>query len=121
MVRKIVETVTDDIDGSKAESTIKFGLDGQGYEIDVSPKNEQRLRKIFAPYLLNARAVVRRRTPSRRRASTRSVPPAAAVPSIDSAAARRVREWARSQGLEVSARGRIPRNIVEQYNESNAQ
>jgi hypothetical protein len=36
---------TDDIDGSEAEETIKFDLDGKTYEIDLNKKNAAALRK----------------------------------------------------------------------------
>src|SRR3954451_21139302 len=47
--RTIVE-LTDDIDGKPAAETVRFGLDGREYEIDLSEKNAKALRKAFEPW-----------------------------------------------------------------------
>ena len=38
----------DDIDGSEAEGTVTFALNGVQYEIDLSNKNAEKLRKALA-------------------------------------------------------------------------
>lgn len=48
-------TLVDDIDGTPASATIRFGLDGRSYEIDLSDENAARLRQIFAEYVPIAR------------------------------------------------------------------
>ena len=47
----------DDIDGSKADGTIRFGLDGTYYEIDLSKKHADQLAKAIRPYIDAARKV----------------------------------------------------------------
>ena len=47
----------DDLDGSAAEGTIRFGLDGVEYEIDLSAEHSQELRDALARYLGAARRV----------------------------------------------------------------
>jgi hypothetical protein len=47
----------DDLDGSPAEQTVAFSVDGQQYEIDLSRQNLQRLHDTLAPYLTAARKV----------------------------------------------------------------
>ena len=37
--QKIQTLFIDDLDGSEAEGTVRFGLDGADYEIDLSAKN----------------------------------------------------------------------------------
>jgi len=91
----------DDIDGSEAEGTIRFGYDGSDYEIDLSKKHADELSEAVAPYLNAARKVTTRRP-------GRSTRPARHNQSD-------VREWARAQGLKVSDRGRIPAEIIAQY------
>ncbi len=57
-----VETKTtkvDDIDGSKAEATVKFALDGKWYEIDLSKKHNAQIRRILKPYIDAGRKVKR--------------------------------------------------------------
>jgi hypothetical protein len=52
MAKKVTVTWVDDYDGkSAAYGTLKFGLDGVSYEIDLSAKNAQRLRKDLQAWL----------------------------------------------------------------------
>jgi hypothetical protein len=98
-------TFTDDIDGSNAEGTVAFALNGAQYEIDLSKRNADKLAKAFAPYVEAGRKVSNR--PSARTSR------AAGVPKRHDQSA--VREWARGQGLEVSSRGRIPADVLAKY------
>ena len=49
MAQKINVILVDDLDGSDAVETVSFGLDGSQYEIDLSKKNAEVLRKALAP------------------------------------------------------------------------
>ena len=51
MAQKVNIVLVDDIDGSDAEETVSFALDGRDYEIDLSKKNAARLREVLAPYV----------------------------------------------------------------------
>jgi Lsr2 len=108
MAQQTTVTLTDDIDGGKAAETVSFGLDGKAYEIDLSKKNAAALRKALADFTTAGRRV----RPSRQVA--RAARPASAT-SVD---AKAIREWAIGQGISVSARGRVPADVVEQYNSS---
>jgi hypothetical protein len=44
VAQKVQTLFVDDIDGSDAEGTVRFGLDGTDYEIDLNAKNAQALR-----------------------------------------------------------------------------
>src|SRR6266487_6859632 len=106
MAQKIQTLFIDDIDGSEAEGTIRFGLDGTEYEIDLNSEHSAQLRQALQRYTAHARKVggpSRRgaRAPSRRSAS-----------AIDTTA---VRAWAKDQGIEIKERGRVPARVVEQY------
>lgn len=92
----------DDIDGSEAEGTVRFGLGGADYEIDLSKKHADQFAKAIGPYIEAARKV-----PASRRAVRGSRP--ARHDQSD------VRAWARSQGLKVSDRGRIPAGVLARY------
>jgi hypothetical protein len=109
MAKQIVTLLTDDIDGTEADSTIEFGLDGVNYTIDLSEKNAAKLRKALEPYLAAASRVGRNTTgriPSR----------GAAVPVRSNRDQNQaIREWASKNGYEVSERGRIPTSIVEAF------
>lgn len=109
MAKKIetVVTMTDDLDGTKADRTVIFGFDGVAYEIDLSKKNAAAFEKALKPYLQSARRVRRpaaRTARSRVRQERKSGSDLAAV-----------REWARANGHEVSDRGRLPGSVMEAY------
>ena len=98
--RTSVELI-DDINGGKADETISFSIDGVDYEIDLNAKNASKLRKDLIPYAESARRL------SKNGKATRRVPV-----EVD---AKAVRAWAASNGFELSARGRVPTHIIEQY------
>lgn len=110
--------LVDDIDGSEATETIRFGVDGNLYEIDLSQGNAQELRTTLARYSDVAR-------PTRLRNGTpkNSAPASPAKPASRKASGKRngtprpseVREWAKSRGIDVNATGRVPSSLVEQY------
>jgi hypothetical protein len=92
----------DDMDGSEAEGTVRFGLDGTDYEIDLSKKHADQLAKAIGPYIEAARKVSSSRRPAKGARSVRH-------DQSD------VRAWARGQGLKVSDRGRIPADVLARY------
>jgi Lsr2 len=47
--------LTDDFDGSDADETVRFALDGKSYEIDVNRLNAARLREALKPFIERAR------------------------------------------------------------------
>lgn len=111
MARKVVVTLTDDIDDSlTADETVEFALDGVSYEIDLSSKNAAKLRDTLAAYTSAGRRVGGRK--SRGRPATAST----ARTSIDREQSRAIREWAGKNGLKVSERGRISQEVVDAYN-----
>src|SRR3954469_12717183 len=56
--------LVDDIDGSEADESVEFTLDGMSLEIDLSKDNAAKLRDILAPYVAAGRRGDRR--PARR-------------------------------------------------------
>lgn len=48
MAQRVHIVLEDDIDGDTAEETVRFGLDGSTYEIDLSAKNAAKLRDALA-------------------------------------------------------------------------
>ena len=57
MAQKIQTLFIDDLDGSAAEGTVRFGLDGTEYEIDLSAERARELRAALARYVGVARRV----------------------------------------------------------------
>lgn len=68
----------DDLDGTPAEQTVTFSVDGQQYEIDLSQQNIQRLQNVLAPFITNARRT--RPEPGTRRRTRRPHTPAQTTP-----------------------------------------
>jgi nucleoid-associated protein Lsr2 len=45
----------DEIDGSQADETVRFGLDGEAFELNLSKAHAEELRRSLEPYLKTAR------------------------------------------------------------------
>ena len=103
MAQKITVALEDDLDGGPADETVRFGLGGTDYEIDLSTKNANAFRRQLAPSIEHARGTGR----GRRRRAGRTV--SSRERSAD------IRAWAKDQGITVSDRGRIPASVAEQY------
>jgi nucleoid-associated protein Lsr2 len=56
MAQKITVALEDDLDGGAADETVRFGIGGAVYEIDLSAKNAAELRQTLAPFIDHARA-----------------------------------------------------------------
>ena len=48
-------TLVDDLDGSAADETVVFGLDGRIFEIDLNAEHASQLRDAIAPFVAAAR------------------------------------------------------------------
>jgi hypothetical protein len=107
VAQKIQTLFIDDIDGSEAEGTVRFALDGAEYEIDLNAKHAEALRKALARYVDAARrssgGAARRPARSGRRTA------ASGLNTTE------VREWAKAQGIEVKDRGRVPAELVVRF------
>jgi hypothetical protein len=104
MAQRIQTLLIDDIDGGEAAGTVRFGLDGTEYEIDLSAAHSDELRKALGQYLAHAR-----QAGGTARSAARSRRGSAAVDTA------KVREWAKGQGIEVKDRGRVPADVIERY------
>lgn len=102
MAQRVEIVLTDDLDQSKADGTVTFAYAGSTYEIDLSDANRAALEEALAPYIGAARKVSsgRRTSAAKRKAG---------------ASATEIRAWAVSQGMEVSARGRVSSEIRQAY------
>ena len=110
MAKQIIHKLVDDIDGGDADETVKFALDGVQYEIDLSKKNADKLRNAIAPYLAAGSKVGRGGVVVGGRAA-RGRGGAAADREQNKA----IREWAKKNGKDISDRGRIPQEIVDEF------
>src|ERR1700735_273503 len=107
MATKIAVALEDDLDGGPADETVRFGVGGAEYEIDLSKKNAKKFRTGVAPFVEHARRAGRG---SQRRS---------ARPSSVRERSGDIRAWAKQEGIAISDRGRIPASVVEQFEAAN--
>jgi hypothetical protein len=107
MAKTTIVQLVDDLDGSEAHETVRFGLDGQMYEIDLSNKNAAKLRAALQPYVERGTRI------SGRAASGRGSSRRPAVSEREQNKA--IRAWAIRKGYDVAPRGRLRAEIIEQY------
>ncbi|MEU7171474.1 MULTISPECIES: histone-like nucleoid-structuring protein Lsr2 [Micromonospora] len=126
MAKQIIHKLVDDLDGGDADETVRFALDGVNYEIDLSVANAKNLREVFAPYTANGTKVARgsvvgvgRTTRGMVGVSEGRTARASRGAAADKEQNKAIRDWAKKAGKDVSDRGRIPQNIVDEYH-SNA-
>lgn len=114
MAQEVITKLVDDLDGSEATETVLFGLDGEGYEIDLNAKNAAALRKALDRY----RGAARPSSAGRGSGGSRGRGRAAKGRGRGDVDPKAVRAWATAQGHEISTRGRIPSEILEAYKAS---
>jgi nucleoid-associated protein Lsr2 len=90
---------------AEGQETLVFSFDGTAYEIDACTEHAKELRDKVSPFVEHAR---RASAPGRGRKRQ----PQASTGRQQSA---QIREWAKSRGLKVNERGRIPASIVAEY------
>lgn len=96
----------DDLDGNdlgETPNTISFAFEGKEYSIDLSDDNAQAFREAVAPYI----EAGHRATGSKARTSRKT--------PATSGNTKAIREWAQSNGYDVSDRGRIPADVMRAY------
>lgn len=117
--------LVDDIHGGLAAETVRFGVDGTAYEIDLSAVYAAELRQVLAPFVAAARPI------SVARGTASPQPSRAGVVAVGTPASRgtsqrdtgqpdtgdpaEMREWARANGFPVGERGRISQEAREAF------
>lgn len=109
---RVTEVVyVDDIDGSELtddnRDVVLFSYDGVDYRLDVSCDNAEAVRTTLADLAAKATAVDK---PANKQATARA--------KRARERTRKIRTWARQQGMEVSSRGRLSAEIVAAYEEA---
>jgi len=116
MAKRVIQELIDDLDGKPADESVSFGLDGVQYAIDLSKKNAEKLRTALKPYISAGSKVARTGAVAGRSAAGRGRGTARG----DRDQNRAIREWAQGAGFQVSDRGRIKQEIVDQYHAVNS-
>jgi len=114
MATKTVTHYTDDLDGSTdGVNTIKFGLHGTNYEIDLNATHQEDLEAALEQFIAAGRKAGASTASTSRR-------PAGSSSGASGGEAKAIRAWAAENDVEVPARGRIPGTVVEQYKAAQA-
>ena len=108
MAKRVQVVLEDDIDGSLADETVSFALDGVSYEIDLSSANAAKLRDGLGSWIGAATRTGGRKAPSRRPGGGRRN-------NVSE-----VREWARANGHKINERGRVPAAVQAAYDKAHA-
>ncbi len=106
MAQKVETFLIDDLDGSGAEGTVPFGLDGMNYEIDLSTAHAEELRGMLAPYARAGRKVT---------GAARRTGRAQGKAAANGFSSNEVRDWAKANGVEIKERGRVPAEVVAKF------
>jgi hypothetical protein len=109
VARREMVVLEDDLDGGDAAETVKFALDGAWYEIDLNNKNAKKLRDSLTRYVESGRKVGRGGVVAGARSRGR------VTAASDREQNKAIRAWAKKTGKDISDRGRIPQEIVEEY------
>lgn len=143
MARRTTVALIDDLDGSPADETVEFALDGTAYEIDLSTAHADGLRDALSAYIDRARRrgrgsrSARPAAPSARPVGhgdssarphrsaapgpTTTAPAPAPTPAtvgpdgLTAEERERIRAWALEEGIEVKARGRLTKDLISNY------
>ncbi|WP_394253088.1 histone-like nucleoid-structuring protein Lsr2 [Arthrobacter pityocampae] len=111
MAQRIQVELIDDLNGEVAQETIRFGVDGTEYEIDLTTENAEELRSTLAEYVDKARkARSGRRTQGGQQSTSTG--------RSKRENTQQIRQWAQENGYKPSSRGRITQSIVDAYNEA---
>jgi Lsr2 len=108
-MQRVDVRLEDDLTGGPADETVEFGIDGRAYEIDLSARHADEFRRQVARFLEHASLVrAAHRRPSARTLASRE-------------RSRQIRAWADEHGLDISERGRLPREVIQQYENEHRQ
>ena len=103
----------DAVDGTPADESVEFGIDGQVFSIDLSAVNAAELRRTLGEW---ARAGRRVRAPQRRHLA-RVDPWRKQVSGQERV---QIRDWCNDNGFRVGSRGPLPFDAVDAFRTANS-
>jgi hypothetical protein len=103
MAQRIQTLFVDDLDGGEAEGMVYFSLNGTNYEIDLSTAHAKALEKYIGAGRKVSGSAKRAGRGTGRRAANGGPNPT------------EVREWAKSQGIQVNDRGRVASDLTAKF------
>ena len=116
MAQRVQVELVDDLNGEVADETVRFGVDGTEYEIDLTTENAEKLRSTLSEYVDKARkAKTGRRGQGGQGGQNTS---SASASKSKREETQKIRQWAKDNGHNPSPRGRLTQTIVDAYNEA---
>lgn len=114
MAQKVEVVLTCDLDeaDTAAVETVEFAYEGQAYAFELCQEHLDEFHNVMQGYTAAAR---KEGSGARRSASTSSPVSRAARPAANPSELATMREWARTNGYEVSDRGRISAQVREAF------
>lgn len=114
MAKQRIIHLIDDLDGGTADETIRFAIDEQVYEIDLSAVHAKELRATLDRYQERGRRLGRARllAPGERPKGPRQ--------RGGNGEHSRARAWAKQNGYPIQPQGRVPKAIIERYQQAGA-
>ncbi|WP_018119443.1 histone-like nucleoid-structuring protein Lsr2 [Corynebacterium mastitidis] len=116
MARKEITQFFDDLSGTPLTEdevqAIPFSLGKDNYIIDLSPENAEKFREALKPYTEVARKNVAPAPARRSRQWGQG--------SSRNNRAKEIRQWAMDQGKDIAARGKIPAEVIEAYEQAHS-
>ena len=103
----------DAVDGTPADESVEFGIDGQVYLIDLSAVNAAELRRTLGEWAQSGRRV---RAPQRRHLA-RVDPWRKQVSGQERV---QIRDWCNDNGFRVGSRGPLPFDAVDAFRTANS-
>ncbi len=107
-------------------ATVAFGYEGKLYELDVCRDHHTEFTEALSPWATAARPYGNFPAPPeedgrspRRGGGRRSGAGTSAARTASKEQLAAIRDWARSQNMEVSERGRIPASVLEAFEKAN--
>lgn len=101
----------DDLTGEEASTSLTFGLNDKIYEIDLTEEHARELTETLEKYASVAREKLR--VPREAFEEGDSEPASGGQSN-----SREIRRWARKQGYNVKGFGRIPSNVMRDWERS---
>lgn len=127
MALQIIQRLVSDLSGETAEKTVRFGLNGKEWMIDLTGEEEDELISFLSKFIAagirtnSVKAATRlgiEATYSTPAAALHTGPapdPVTGHPAERKAYLAQVRGWAQGKKLPVAERGRIPQSILDMY------
>ena len=112
MAQRVQVELVDDLNGEVAQETVRFGVDGTEYEIDLTTENAEKLRSTLSEYADKARKA----RAGRKQGGQQSTSASSTKSKREDT--QKIRQWAEDNGHNPSSRGRITQSIIDAYNEA---